>query len=122
MIGGLNDLRAAQFAVTAGKVILPRMGKSMPEKVLTFAEHAYKDSLSKINEVIAGKTYAVGDALTIVDFLFAEMIMNAALIKTNYEGDYPNIQAYYQGLLTNVPALKEDSENVKDIIEMLAGN
>jgi len=119
MIGGLNDLRVGQFTVTAGKVILPRMGKSMPDKILQLAEHGYKDALSKINEIIVGKQFACNDQLTIVDFLFAEMIMNAAMIKTDFENDFPNIFAYFNGLLSHVPALKEDADNVKDIIEML---
>ena len=96
------------------------MGKSMPGKILEFGEHSYKEALTKINEVIAGKTYAVGETLTIVDFLFAEMIMNAALIKVNFETDYPNVNTYFKNLLSNVPSLKEDDENVVDIIEMLS--
>jgi len=45
--------------------------------------------------------------------------MNAAMIKTDFENEFPNIFAYFNGLLASVPALKEDADNVKDIIEML---
>jgi len=37
------------------------MGKSMPEKILQLAEHGYKDALSKINVIIAGKQFAVNE-------------------------------------------------------------
>ena len=121
VLGGLNDLRGGQFVVTAGKVILPRMGKSMPDQILHHAEEQYKGALAKINGLLEGKTFAVGDHATIVDFLFAEVIMNAAMIKTNFD-DYPNIKKYYEHLLATIPELKEDAENVKDIIEMLSGS
>ena len=91
----------------------------MPEKVLHFGEEAYKQALTKINELIAGKKHTVGDSLTIVDFLFAEIIMNAEMIKTDYEHDYPHIWAYYQGLLAEVPVLKEHAAAVKETLELL---
>lgn len=94
----------------------------MPEKLIIFMEEAYKAALTKINERMVGKVYIVQDQLTIVDFMFAELIMNSQMIKTPWETDYPNIWSYYQGLLTNVPELKEDSTNVKEVIEMLASN
>lgn len=106
--------------MTAGKVLLPRMGKSMPEQILHHAEEQYKGALAKINGLIEGKTFAHGDHLTIIDFLFAEVIMNAAMIKTDFETDFPNIHKYYTHILTVVPELKEDADNVKEIIELLS--
>ena len=67
----------------------------MPEKVLEFAKKSYAEALTKINHLITGKKYAIDDKLTIVDFLFAEMIMNAALINTPFEAEYNHIWTYY---------------------------
>jgi glutathione S-transferase len=78
-LGGLNDLRNGQFIVTAGKVLLPRTGKSMPAKLLEVADHAFKEALQKLNDKLFqdNRKYLFGDHLTICDFLFAEMVMNA---------------------------------------------
>lgn len=121
-LGGLNDLRNGQFIVTAGKVLLPRTGKSMPAKLLEVAEHAYKDALQKLNDKLFAdnRKYLFGDHLTIADFLLAEMIMNAQMISINWEADYPQIHKYYTDLLTEVPELKEDADNVRETIEMLS--
>ena len=120
VIGALNDLRGAQFVVTAGKVMLPRQGKSMPEKILTFGETQYKTALTKINEMIGDKKHIIGESITICDFLFCEMIMNAMMIKTDFENDYPKVHAYYTGIINEVPTLKEDETCVKDVIEMMS--
>ena len=69
----------------------------------------------------SNKKYLFGETLTICDFLFAEMIMNSQMISIDWEKDYPHVHKYYTHLLEEVPELKEDSENVKDVIEMLSG-
>ena len=58
--------------------------------------------------------------MTIVDFLFAEIIMNAQIIKIDFENKYPNVWKYFQGLIATVPELKADDEAVKEIIELMA--
>jgi glutathione S-transferase len=59
--------------------MLPRMGKSMPAKLLETAEHQYRDALHKLDDKMFadGRKFMFGETLTIVDFLIAEMIMNA---------------------------------------------
>jgi hypothetical protein len=42
------------------------------------------------------------------------------MIAIEWEKDFPNIHKYYIGLLEAVPELKEDAENVKEVIAMLS--
>ena len=55
----------------------PEKYKKLLVEAKVVVEEAYKAALTKINERMVGKVYIVQDQLTIVDFMFAELIMNS---------------------------------------------
>ena len=115
LLGALNDLRNASRAVAMGRVMLPRMGKKMPEVLINFAENGVKNGINAIEAANTGKKYAYGDGLTLVDIFFTEYLNQSVFSEWDMEKENPGVYKYYNDILAEVPVLKEQSEVVKAV-------
>ncbi len=119
-IGHINDFRNLQGLVMLGRVILPRSGKSLPEKIVVTAETFLAQGAQKINDHLTGKKYFAQDRLTLADFLLVENVMALKMgLKWDFV-DYPEIKRYFDGIIAEVPILSEQWQSFQEIVTMLS--
>lgn len=105
--------------VINGKVIMPRMGREMPEKMITHSQENYEKGFKLLDKTLEGKTYLLDDELTLLDFWLVEMMINCVMIELDFEQDYPNLHKYYKGILEKVAVLKEDEVTMKEVLDFM---
>lgn len=76
--------------------------------------------LRAFDAYLESKTYIVGDTLTIADILFAEHIMQLALLNLSYRSELKNIDKHYENVKNEVPQVKQDEEGANQIFAHLA--
>jgi glutathione S-transferase len=84
-LGALNELRDSIVMVINGKVIMPRMGREMPEKMITHSQENYEKGFKLLDKTLEGKTYLLDDELTLLDFWLVEMMINCVMIELDFE-------------------------------------
>ena len=68
---------------------MPRMGKEMPEKMITHSRENFEKEFKMLNDYVVGKNYLFNEQLTLLDFWLAEMMINCTMIQLDFETDFP---------------------------------
>ena len=108
-LGTINDWRVAQGVLAFNKFWAKiRKFPTAPEILLIGIENQFKAGNAKLNDFLAGKKYIALDRLTLADFVFVENWINGIVLEYDYAGQYPNIYAYVQGILDEIPSIRDE--------------
>lgn len=105
---------AEHWRVYSGYLFNERIGKrvmGVPEDptMVEFILDNIRTNAAVLDKHLEGKKFIVGDQVTLADFDVAAPFSQMARTKLPYD-EFPNIMAWHQRLLTEVPAWEESKE------------
>eukprot|EP00347_Sterkiella_histriomuscorum_P022260 403331112 len=119
----LADLRNNGQRYLLGSVVLPKMGKSMPEAIVKQAKAELDKHLAEQEADLASnpdKEYAILDRLTLVDvYLFIlSLPMTHLLFKEEFQTKFPHWYKLVQGLKEKNPIFAQDEKEYVDFLKL----
>jgi glutathione S-transferase len=103
----------ALFDERVGKAV---MGVPQDEAVIAFAEGKMRAAAKVLDQHLEGRTFMVGQALTLADFdvagPFSQIVRSRPPLR-----DYPNLMAWHDNLLQSVPEWAETKAEVDNRID-----
>lgn len=92
------------------------MGAAEDPTLVEFILSNIRSNAATLNQHLAGKRFIVGDQVTLADFDIAAPFSQMARTKTPYD-EFPNIMAWQQRLLDEVPAWQETKALLDDRLD-----